>query len=318
MSGLTLVTGATGFIGRRLTRRLLELGRPVRVLVRRPAGLPPAIASRVELAHGDLRNGAAVEAALAGVDTVLHLAACARAWTRDIDEFRQVNVQAVARLLDAAERRGVRRFVHVSSVLTLPELAVPGGGPAYVVTKREGERLVARRGHAVIVHPARVFGPGPLSDANAVTRVIAGYMAGRFRFRLADGGVQGNYVHVDDVVEGLILAADSGRPGGHYILGSENVSLAGLLACVARVTGVRRRVVRLRPGAATAVAAAAELWGRCGGRAFLTRDWVSLFLQDQRVDCGATRAALGYRPRGLEQGVRETVRWLQRSPERVP
>src|SRR2546426_8456040 len=98
----------------------------------------------------------------------------------------------------------------------------------YEATKRAGERLVeayALSGrHAVIVHPARVYGPGPCNDANALTRVIDLYLRGRFRVRLEDGDVLGSYVHAADVADGIRRAAHAGRPGAHYVLGGENLS----------------------------------------------------------------------------------------------
>jgi farnesol dehydrogenase len=320
MNGVTLVTGATGYIGSHVASQLVAARADVRVLVRRPERLPLALRGQVEVRVGDVRDAAVLEHAARGARAILHLAACARAWTRDPREFDAVNVAGVRNVLEAARAAGVERLVHVATVLTLPPFRRPG--PArprrptpYEQSKLEGERLVegyaAEGRHAVIVHPTRVFGPGPLTEANALTRVVAQYLAGRFRVRLADGDALGNYVHVADVAAGIRQAAERGRPAAHYLLGGENASFREFLDLVAEVSGVRRHVVPLPRRLAVTAAGAAEVWGWLGGAAPITRDWVETLLEDRRGDVGAARADLGYEPRPLRQGIAETIAWLR-------
>ena len=327
MNEITLVTGATGFIGGYVIRRLLAAGAAIRVLVRRPELLDAAARGHVEVIRGDLRDDAALRRAVAGSHTVLHLAALARAWSREPGEFTAVNVRAVDVLLEAAQRSGVERLVHVSTLLTLPPYRrAPINGASqrptpYETSKRAGERLVesyaAGGRRAVMVHPTRVMGPGPLTDANAVSRVIALYLAGRFRVRLADGDVLSNYVHAEDVAAGILLAAARGASGAHYALGGENASFRVFLALVAAATGVHRKVVALPPAAALAAARIAELWGRLGGVAPITPGWVRVFLEDRRVDITPARCELGYAPRSLATAIAETVGWLLSRRERA-
>jgi farnesol dehydrogenase len=322
MNGRTLVTGATGFIGRYLIQRLLDDGQSVRVLVRDPGRLDCDVARQVEVTTGDLRNGTDFTTATWGVQTVFHLAACARAWSRDPFEFRDVNVGAVERLLEASRCNDVERFVHVSTVLTLPpycraQVSDSAQRPtAYETTKLEGEKLVeayAADGlNAVILHPTRVYGPGPLTDANGVTRVIALYLAGRFRLRLADHDVLANYVHAEDVAGGIVAAALHGRSGKHYMLGgAENVSFRQFLELVADISGSRRRTIPLPTKAAMTVARGSEALTHLGIAASITPGWVRVFLEDRRVDITASRNELGYQPRPLREGIAQTVHWLR-------
>lgn len=321
MTGPTLVTGASGFIGRQVVRQLLEQGERVRVLVRRPEAFAGEARPRVEVVRGDILDRASLRRALDGVATVVHLAGCARAWSRNPAEFREVNVRGTGLLLDQAGEAGVARVVHVSTVLTLPEFARPWlldkrrKPTEYEYTKLLGERLVARYaargGDAVVVHPARVYGPGPLTDANGVTRMIALYLAGRFRLRVADGDVSGSYAHVEDVARGMILAARRSRPGAHYVLGGENASIRSLLDLVAELSGVRRRVVAVSAATAIGVGRLLELWGRLGGQVAITADWVRVYLEDQGVEMGSTARELGYAPRGLRAGIAQTLEWLR-------
>ena len=259
--------------------------------------------------------------AVTGADTVLHLAACARAWMHDRDAYRTVNVAAVESLLDAADRAEVRRLVHVSTILTLPPFKpAPVRGEAsrpspYEKTKREGEQLVesyaASGRHAVIVHPTRVFGPGPLTDANGVTRAALLFLEGRLRVRLPDSGVQANYVYVADVAVGIRSAAERGASGAPYILGGDNASFDEFLALVAELGGVRHRIVALPLPVALGVARVAEAWGHLGGAAPITARWVRALLEDRRADVGPARRDLGYRPRTLRDGLATTIRWLR-------
>ncbi len=323
MSRLALVTGVTGLIGRFVAERLLSEGHAVRATVRDVDRLETDLRQSLDLRIGDLRDEHFVAESMEGVSQVYHLAACTKAWSRDPNEFRDVNVRTVHTMLESASANGVGRFVHVSTILTYPpHTPASVGGRAqrltqYELTKKEGETLVERYasngGHAVIVHPTRVFGPGPLNDANAVTRTVALYLNGRFRTRLADRDVLGNYVHASDVALGILLAAESGRSGAHYMLGGrENISFTDFLVQVAAAGGVRPRWVMPFPvPIALTIGSAALLLARLGGPALITPEWIRTLLEDRRADIGLAENDLGYAPRSLEDGLTDTIAWLR-------
>jgi farnesol dehydrogenase len=316
-----LVTGATGFIGQHVVTQLLCETAQVRILARRPEMVDQQLARQVEVVRGDIRDAASVMRAMRGSECVLHLAGLARVWARDPGEFRSINVTGVGNVLRAAHAAGTARVVHVSTVLTLaPHRPARVRGVArrptpYEESKQAGQALVedymAAGGDAVVVHPTRVYGPGPLNDANAVTRIIAMYLSGRLRLRLADGDAQANYVHVEDVAAGIVQAARLGIAGQNYVLGGENASLRDLLAMAGNFAGVHRWTIPVPVGPALAIAGALEWWGRIAGNPPITRSWVRVFLQDQRVDPQAACAALRLTPRPLSEGVREVVHFLQ-------
>jgi len=315
-----LVTGATGFVGRHLVRRLLGTDDRIRVFVRDPARLEAGVRGRVDIVTGDMEDGTAVRRAMAGADWVLHLAALARAHAPDPDTFRRLNAGAVEGLLKAALAAGVRRFVHVSTVAALPparparQWGIPHRPTPYASSKLAAEATV--RGYAakgletVIVRPSRVYGPGPWNHANGTTRLMAMYLGGSLRCRIADGDVHANYVHVADVAAGIELAALRGRAGAAYNLGGEDASLRGYLDVIREVSGVRRRVIALPAQLVLAAAYLGALWGKLGGEPFLTPDWLNNFLEHRPVDIMASRRDLGYRPRALREGVRDTLAWL--------
>lgn len=313
MRGPVAVTGATGFIGTRLVERLVAEGTPVRALVRSPGKLRPRLRDRVELVSGTLEDPMALRRLMEGASMVYHLAGLATAWTRRSEDYFAINVQGVRLVLIAAQLAGVSRLVHVSTVLTRFRGSV--AMTPYWASKRLGERLVrdhvAAGGNAVIVQPCRVYGPGPLTDANGATKLIRSYLYDRVPVRLKDGGARGNWVHVDDVVDGMILAARCGRAGESYLLGGENCTVEELFRQVSELSGLRRRVIRIPPALALAFAGAAELGGYLGAPVPITRGWVRTFLQDQAVDIGPTTAALAYRPRPLRIGLAGTIAWLR-------
>jgi len=220
-------------------RKLIALGAQVRVQrgAGRAAGFVDEVYEQAGVALVEDLDGT-----LDGADLVFHLAAHARAWAANPEDFEAINVEGTRHVVSAARAAGVRRVVHVSTEL------VDGDQTHYQRTKRAAEQVVqdyiAQGGDAVIVRPTRVYGPGPLNPANSATRVIALYRRGLFRVRIADQGARANYVYVDDVVNGLLQAAECGARGAAYVLGGENLTISQLLDLVAQVTGRRHRVPR--------------------------------------------------------------------------
>ena len=315
-----LVTGATGFVGGRLVPHLLASGEDVRVFVRDAGRLERSVRDRVEIVEGGLEDYSAMDKAVSGCAQVLHLAALAQAYVKDPREYYRINTDSVEALLESAARHSVRRVVHVSSVAALPPeryatwLGINRRPTPYAESKTASEMLVRKYvadGHdAVIVRPSRVFGPGPWNDANGTTRLMALYLAGRFRFRLADGDVQANNVHVADVAAGIALAARNGQRGEAYALGGGNASMAEFFATISDISGIHRRVLKISPQVAVSFAHLCSLWGWCGGSVSITPGWVNNFLEHRPMDISTSRIDLGYQPRSLRVGVSQTLNWI--------
>jgi dihydroflavonol-4-reductase len=276
----TLVTGGTGFIGANIARELVAAGATVRVLAR-PRGDRRALEGvRVEFVDGDLLDPVSVRRAVAGVQTVYHVAADYRLWAPDPAVIYRTNVDGTRTVLEAAGDAGVARVVHTSSVgaLGIPADGTPGTEDTpvtldqmvghYKRSKFLGEALAldfARRGvPVVVVNPSAPVGSWDIKPT-PTGQMIVDFMRGRM-VATVDTGL--NVVHVRDVAQGHLLAAERGKPGEKYILGhaAGNLSLAGIFALLADITGRRAPRFRVPYALAWVSAACCEGVARVTGR----------------------------------------------------
>ena len=319
MQPVTLVTGGTGFIGSHLIDELTQRGARVRVLARGRAPILEMHHDRLEVTWGDIRDRNAVLRALRDAEVVYHLAGYAKAWARRASKFHSINAEGTANVCDAAKRNGVRRIVHMSTALLAPpeepDLTVDYELTTYQRSKAQAERIVSDYvsggGSAVIVRASRTYGPGPLNQSNSVTRLIDLYSRGLFRFRIHDRNARANYVHVRDVVAGLIAAAERGADGAAYVLGGENRTMPQVLDDITSVTGRRSRVFALPRGASKTVALGCELAALLGFEPLITPEWVDLLCVDWPVSSNEAMSEVGYQPRPWVQGVKDTLAWLE-------
>jgi dihydroflavonol-4-reductase len=251
-----LVTGATGFIGTNVTRLLSERGADVRVLVRPTSDCRNLTGLKIEQVEGDLRDPEAVRRSVRGCSRVFHLGADYRFWARDPRELYRSNVQGTIHVMEACLAAGVERVVYTSTVGTIGLAATPKpcdeatpmlGGQLtshYKRSKLEAEQAVlsyASRGlPVVIVNPSAPIGPWD-AKPTPTGQLIVDFVRGKLS-AIVDTGL--NIVHVRDVAEGHLLAAERGRVGERYILGHRNMTLAEIVAELAEITG--RPAPRLR------------------------------------------------------------------------
>src|SRR5215469_7492760 len=239
-----LITGATGFVGWHVARKLLDRAWKTRALARDPARLREL--GGIEPIQGDLCDRASLERAVAGCGVVFHVAADYRLWTSRPEEMFRVNVEGTRNLLEAARNAGVERFVYTSTVGCIG--TPPGGlgdehwpagleemrGP-YKRSKFLAEQVAlefAARGFpVVIVNPTAPVGEHDVKPT-PTGRIVLDFLNGKIP-AFIDTGL--NIVDASDTAAGHLLACERGRDGQRYILGSENLTLAQILENLARI-----------------------------------------------------------------------------------
>jgi len=292
-----------------VARRLRARGDTVVALVRDTDRAAALSGIGCELARGELSDASAIRAALAGCDAAIHGAAIYEvgvSWKRR-DEMFETNVRGTERVLAACREAGIGRVVYVSTIAAfgntrgrvVDETYRHDGRytSAYDETKHRAHLIAVRYQDEglplVIVQPGGVYGPGDHSAIGGVMRQVA---AGRARaMAFPDFGM--NMVHVDDVASGVLLALDRGRPGESYALGGELTTMRSLLRTLADVTG-RRAPSLVVPTALLRLAALSSSRLREMVR---SADGVTFWATDAKA-----RSELGYAPRPLAQGLRDT------------
>lgn len=318
---LVLVTGGTGFIGRHLCRRLLADGCRVRILCR-SGSRPDDLDGAVEIAAGDVTEPASLPAALAGADTVYHLASALGATPCGPQGFFAVNAEGTGRVLDAARVAGVRRIVHCSSVGVLGRILGPPAAEDaplrpeddYERSKARGEQLARAQAAAglpvVIVRPGWAYGPGDRRTFKLMRAI-----AKRRFFFVGDGTTRTHPIFIDDLTEALARCRTAELAPGEIITlaGDEIVTVEELGGRIARAVGVplSRLHVPHEP-LRTAAGLLEALFKAAGREAPLTRAKVDFFLKHRAYDTAKAKRLLGFAPRVfLDEGLPRTIAWYR-------
>jgi nucleoside-diphosphate-sugar epimerase len=331
------VTGASGFIGYRLMQELVRRGNVVHALIRGEKPKPPpgfSSANQIDFDHpnvrivrGDITDRESLRRGMEGCSQVYHLAGYAKNWARDLQPYLQNNVIGMNLVCLVAKELNVQKVVWTSTMLTFgpTKLGEVGDETTIKTTKAlteyehskwcaefDATAFVEDGLPLVTVNPCRVFGPGHLNESNSVSRLIDMYDRGKVPFLLGGRNI-GNWVYVDDVVNGLILAMERGRIGEKYILGGENLSPAEFFRLVDKVSGQRHWQITIRRPAAMVYAYLQKLRAeKFGVYPQITPEWVRVFLTDWAYSSAKAQRELGYQITPLENAVRQTYEWLLR------
>jgi nucleoside-diphosphate-sugar epimerase len=323
------ITGATGYVGNNLAKRLAGEGHIIHALCRSANKQSLLTHPNIKVFEGDITDVASVEAAMKDCEQVYHLAAYARVWAKDPSTYYKLNVEGTKNVLDAAIKCGIKNVVFTS---TGGVLGPSNGKPVkesdarfgkvfneYEETKTQAEQLCKSYCNKydvriVIVNPPRIYGPGIESESNAVTKLVQLYMKGKWKIIPGDGKRTGSYVYVDDVVNGHILAMEKGRSGERYILSGVNASYNDFFTTLAKITGKKVKLykfpVPLMMIAGFGIMGYSKLTGK---PPLLTPKWIKKYLYDWSLSCEKAKRDLGYSYRSLEEGLKQTVDWVKQN-----
>ncbi|MHC4828885.1 MAG: NAD-dependent epimerase/dehydratase family protein [Planctomycetota bacterium] len=323
------LTGATGLVGSSVARALIAAGHEVRVLVRETSSLENLTELGVELARGDVTDAESLAAGIAGCDAVVHTAGVMSWSPLQSELMHRVNVEGVTNVLGAAKKTGVRRAVVTASVVAVggtdrPEVLdetatwdLDRVGVPYLTSKRRGqEAALAMAGddlEVVCVNPSFVLGPGDIyaSSASIVLDTVQGKMPA-----YVEGGT--SCVDVRDVAARHVAALEKGRPGERYILGGENVTMTEFMQRIAVVAGVKS------PRRVPYWLASVPAWfgdrkaKRTGKPQPVGRNLLRASALYTMVSSNKAREELGYRPRGLDESLRDTLRYFMQKGRLEP
>lgn len=322
---IAFLTGASGFVGSAVARRLIDEGFSVRALVRRTSNRANLRDIGLDVVEGDIRDGGLLAKAVQGARCVFHVAADYRLWAPDPEEIVATNTAGTRAVMEAALKAGVERVVYTSSVATL-RLAGNGSPSnetmpldaanaigAYkrskVLAERLVERMVADEGlQAVIVNPSTPIGPRDVRPT-PTGRIVVEAASGRMPAYVETGL---NLVHVDDVADGHLAALKHGRIGERYILGGQDMTLGEMLADIARLAGRRPPAIKLPRQMIYPIAYGAEAVARFTGREpFATVDGLRMAKYKMFFSSAKAERELSYRARPATDALAEAYRWFR-------
>lgn len=322
MARTILVTGATGFTGGNLARRLAAQGESVRALVRDGAKAQSLAAQGIDVRVGQLTSLNDVTAAARGCEQIYHIAAVFRTAGHPDSYYQEVNVGGTRNVLEAARRLDCERVVHCSTGGVHGHIANPpagetypfGPGDIYQRTKLEAElaaAAAARRGQrVVIVRPGPIYGEGDLRFLKLYRAVARGVFV-----MIGSGTPKLHMVHIDDLVDGIVLCGTSeAAPGEVFILaGPEAPTLNEIVRHIAHSLGVAEPRWRIPVWPVTAAGLLCE--SVCVPLRIdppLHRRRVAFFTHHREFDCSKAARLLGYAPKvSPAEGIARTAEWYR-------
>ncbi len=319
-----LVTGANGFLGSWLVKKLISMGIDVSILARPNSDLSLLEGTKFKTFQGDVTSLESLYPACDGHEFVFHLAGVVAYKKSQRLQMEKVNVQGTRNVLQACQKGKVKRLIHTSSVVAIgagfrPQDVLNESAKfnltkynlGYFETKRKAEELVreaCQAGYidAVCVNPSTIYGPG---DAMKGSRGMQMKVArGKMPF-FTSGGV--SIVDVEDVVQGIVKAWQNGRSGERYILSGENITVQQLFQTIAKAAGVRPPVIKMPKALLYGLGHLGDFlsqFGVSGGLSIENAVTATLY---HWYDCKKAQTELGFQFRPAEESIRKSIEWAK-------
>ena len=324
------VTGATGFLGRAVTRRLLTKTADIYALVMKGDPLAADLPDGIRVCMGDVCDPSSLDAFLEGADgesCVIHCAGIVSVASRPGEQLYNVNVGGTKNIIDACISHGVGKLVYVSSVHALAEkpkgIEIDAETDAFDPNGLVGDyaKSKAMATHAVldaaktsldasVVLPSGIIGPGDTAGGS-ITELLLSFLAGKLPIAVRGGY---DFVDVRDVAAGIVSCAEKGVRGKCYILSGHYATIRDILETVGRSTGIKKAVSYIPIALAKIVAPFYELDSiRRNKKLFFTPYAVHVLQSNARFSKKASENDLGYTPRSLKETLLDTVKWLKKA-----
>ncbi|MBD1392933.1 NAD-dependent epimerase/dehydratase family protein [Mucilaginibacter glaciei] len=321
------ITGVTGYIGQKLALQLAGDGHTIHALVRnQQKGKSLLDHHNILLFTGDILDPDSLLNSMAGCEQVYHLAALASVWHRDPQSFHIINVKGLQNVLDACLQLGITNVLFTStagvvgdSVDGKPVCELTNPNPKletlYEQSKVEAEKLlkayIPKGIRGIIVNPSRVYGPGLLTESNGFTRLMKMYISGHWKIKPCNGKSIGNYVYIDDTINGLIAAMEKAKPGERYLLGGVNATYNEFFTLVDELTGVKRKMYNVSLPVMLLLSRIQLLMARLFGKQpTITPPFVRKYNKHWIVSSKKAEEEIGYTILPLREGVSKTLNWL--------
>jgi dihydroflavonol-4-reductase len=321
-----LVIGASGFIGSNVTRKLVERGDEVRVMLRKTSSTKGIDDLEVERCYGDVFDDEALRAAIDGCDVVFYCVVDARAWLKDPSPLFRTNVEGLRHVLDAAVGADLKRFVFMSTIATLAvsEDGAPvtedhplnwyEDGGAYTQCRVDAENLVLQYAQekglpAVALCISNTYGPRDWQPTPH-GGLIASVSAGKAPFYFS--GIGQEVVGIEDAAEAMILAMDHGRVGERYIISDRFISTRELHTLAARAGGVRTPWIKVPRKLLLVLSSATQIVGDLTGREIkFVRRAFSMIDKMSPLDHSKAERELGWKPAPVEDSIRKAAQFYR-------
>lgn len=318
-----LVTGATGFLGSWLVPRLIEEGYRVRILRRKSSDISALKELNLDHRIGDVTDYDSLEKASNGVSAIFHLAGVIAYEPEKREMMEKVNVGGTKNVIRVCKNNKIDKLLYLSSVVAIgasfdgtplneeSEFNINHLNLGYFDTKREAEDLVKLavikdKLKAYIVNPSTIYGKGDAKKGSRQTQVKVA--KGKFPF-YTPGGV--NVVAVEDVVDGIMLAFNKGKPGRRYILSGDNISIKKLFEAIAQEAGVKPPSIGLSQVMISNIGKLGDLFKPLGVKWPINSEnaWTAVLYH--WFDNKRAKEELGWEPRSFQHALHESVQWMK-------